>query len=99
MKKRTLIVGFVLICAVSAVAQIHGTPAGATSLGGGHTFANPMGVPAGATSLGPRGFASQGRGTFYVLPVGPVHRDGFRAHRGIIRPVPLYSYRVLPLAH
>src|SRR5438067_519342 len=99
MKKRTFMVASVLILAASAMAQIHGTPAGATSLGGGHTFANPVGVPAGATSLGPRGFAPQSRGMFFELPVGPVHRDGFRAHRVIVRPVPLYSYGVYPLLY
>jgi hypothetical protein len=87
----------IFLLLASAIAQIHGTPAGATSLGGGHTFANPVGVPAGATSLGPRGFNNSNRGQFFQLPPRPVLRDGHHSQRVIIPVgVPLYSYGVYP---
>ena len=95
MKRRIGIVALSVMLTGAAVAQIHGTPAGATSLGGGHTFANPVGVPAGATSLGPRGFGS----TVPRFPgrFGTVLRDGHHVHRVIIPfAVPLYSYGYYP---
>jgi len=84
--------------AASAAAQVHGTPAGATSLGGGHTFANPPGVPAGATSLGPRGFSNSNRGQFFQLPAQQNFRhEPQRVHRVIIPvAVPLYGYGAYP---
>ena len=50
--------GLVLV-SVSASAQVHGVPAGATSFPAGFNGFHgnfPPGIPAGATSLGPRGF-------------------------------------------
>ena len=80
----------------AAGAQIHGVPAGATSLGDGHNIFNPPGIPAGATSLGPRGFApSRSFGT--RPPFGPTRREDEHARRVIIPvAVPLYSYGAYP---
>src|SRR5437868_8519233 len=58
MKRAWLVAGLVVLASASLAAQIHGTPASVTSLGGfrGGSFRNPPGVPASVTSLGPRGF-------------------------------------------
>jgi hypothetical protein len=68
----------------SAVAQVHGVPASATSLPAGfngfHGF--PAGIPAGATSLGPQGFTPVR--PFSQLNRFPLNRfdaRGFRADR------------------
>ena len=76
MFKRTVLIAAALIAMAGlAAAQIHGVPAGATSLGGGHTIFNPPGIPASATSVGPRGFS--GPRTFGTRPpFGPIERDG-----------------------
>src|SRR3954471_25085669 len=106
MTKRTVTFGIfslttaAIFFAASAMAQVHGTPAGATSVGGGRTFANPPGIPAGATSLGPRGYNG---GVRFQMPIVPQqhrdfnHRDFDRSHRVFIpTAVPLYSYGVYP---
>jgi hypothetical protein len=91
--KRTLAV--VLMLAASTAAQVHGVPAGATSLGAGRTFANPPGVPASATSLGPRGFAV--RVASAPSPGQNFHHGPQRLHHVIIPvAVPLYSYGAYP---
>src|SRR5690349_3370035 len=58
MKRAWVWAGLVILASTSLLAQIHGTPASVTSLGGfrGGSFSNPPGVPASITSLGPRGF-------------------------------------------
>jgi hypothetical protein len=54
---RLLTALLLLLTAISAVAQIRGTPASVTSIGSGGSF-RPPGVPASVTSLGPHGFNS-----------------------------------------
>src|SRR4051812_8884116 len=101
MTKRTVTFGIfslttaAIFFAASAMAQVHGTPAGATSVGGGRTFANPPGIPAGATSLGPRGYNG---GIRYQMPVVPQHHHDFDRSRRVIIPVavPLYGYGAYP---
>jgi hypothetical protein len=97
MSKRTLVsIATAFFLAVSATAQIHGVPAGATSLGGGHTFANPPGVPASATSLGPRGFTPIRVNPPFITQQN-FHHGPQRVHRVIIPvAVPLYSYGAYP---
>jgi len=51
-----VVLALVLVVVSALQAQIHGTPASVTSLGGSHTFFNPPGVPASVTSLGPMGY-------------------------------------------
>src|SRR5260221_2878647 len=100
MFRRTVLIAAFMAMAGLAAAQIHGVPAGATSLGGGHTMFNPPGIPASATSLGPRGFSAPR--TFGTRPpFGPVERDGRhdgQHARRVIIPVavPLYSYGAYP---
>ena len=96
MNKRTFISAVTAIfLAASAAAQIHGVPAGATSLGGSHTFANPVGVPASATSLGPRGFTPIRLNPPFVQQ--GFHHGPQRVHRVIIPvAVPLFSYGAYP---
>ena len=75
-----LLASGLLIFSVSASAQVHGVPAGATSFPAGFTGFHgnfPPGIPAGATSLGPRGFIP-------VRPFNPLNRfdgRGFRPDR------------------
>lgn len=47
----------VTFASISAIAQINGTRASVTSLGGPNTFFNPPGVRASVTSLGPQGYS------------------------------------------
>jgi hypothetical protein len=86
----------IVVGTLSAVGlpQIHGVPAGATSLSNTNTLPHPSGIPASATSLGPRGFGSAPQ----RFQFGTV-RDGREHHaRRIIIPVPvpLYSYGAYP---
>jgi hypothetical protein len=58
MKRAWVVAGLVLLASASLLAQIHGTPASVTSLGGfrGGSFSNPPGVRSSVTSLGARGW-------------------------------------------
>src|SRR4051794_28478028 len=109
MMNRTAILALgLLVFAGAACAQIHGTPAGATSVGGGHTFSNPAGVPAGATSLGPRGFSGQrfsgnrfSENPATAFPFGQRTRRDLEHARRVIIPVavPLYGYGYYPYGY
>src|SRR5438552_4084290 len=101
MNKRIAIAILSTVVAGAAVAQVHGIPAGATSLGGHHTFSNPPGIPAGATSLGPHGFSNGHQGRIFPPQVfsNNLRHDG-RVHRVIIPvAIPLYSYAYYPYSY
>src|SRR5438105_10958754 len=78
-----------ILLAGSAMAQIHGVPASATSLGpGGFTGRNfSPGIPAGATSLGPNGFTGNRPrfdGEIFLT------NDARRNHSGRLRAQPFF---------
>lgn len=95
MNKRIAVAVFGLMLAGSAMAQFHGVPAGATSIGGNHSMDNPPGVPAGATSLGPHGFTANHRPPFFPMPV--LTLNPHHSRRVLIAvPVPLFGYGYYP---
>jgi hypothetical protein len=83
--RRALIFASVF-AAATAFAQVHGTPASATSPGTARGMLVPNGVPSSVTSLGPLGFTPQINPLFPGNPAPPPRHD----HRRHIVPVPIY---------
>lgn len=89
--RRALIFASVF-AAATAFAQVHGTPASATSPGStARGMLVPNGVPSSVTSLGPQGFTPRINPLFPGNPAPPPRHDHRHHH---VVPVPIYTYPV-----